>query len=339
MSILKNSRRLFPGVILSAAVAGLALAMEHAEFMVFHVRWVESIVLAIAIGIFIATWRPIEARFRPGIEFSAKGLLEAAIVLIGASISYSAIRDAGVELVVGVASIVFLSIAATYLIGRLLGLSAKLAILIACGNSIWGNSAIVAVAPVIEAPAKDVAAALAFTAGLGILAIFLLPLLYYHLELTLAQYGVVAGITAYAVPQVLAATAPVGAVSVQIGTLVKLIRVLMLGPVVFALNSAMKVRVGGQKGEATRPLVPWFILGFFGMVALRSSGLVSTAQAEILAQIASILTTLAMAALGLSVNVRSFFHAGGRVMLAATCSVVLLALMGFVLVSFLVPLP
>src|SRR3546814_11841050 len=99
-----------------------------------------------------------------------------------------------------------------------------------CSSDLSMTGAIVAVAPVIEAKAEDVTSALAFTAGLGILAVFLLPLLYHHSGLSVSQYGVVAGISGYAVPQVLAATAPIGLLSVQIGTTAKPIRVLMLGP-------------------------------------------------------------------------------------------------------------
>ena len=49
------------------------------------------------------------------------------------------------------------------------------------------------------------------------------------------QYGDLAGLNAYSVPQVLAATLPVGALSSQIDTIVKLLRVLMLGPVVLGI--------------------------------------------------------------------------------------------------------
>src|SRR5690606_37559890 len=101
-------------------------------------------------------------------------------------------------------------------------------VLVACGNSICGNSAIAAVAPVIGATSRDVAASIAFTAVLGIGMVLSLPLLVPLLDLSETQFGVLAGLTVYAVPQVLAATTPVGALSVQLGTLVKLVRVLML---------------------------------------------------------------------------------------------------------------
>ncbi|MFT4181492.1 MAG: YeiH family protein [Rhizobium sp.] len=330
------SRRIsviLPGLVLTCAVALLAYAGEHAEMNILGGRWIESLVLAIAIGILVCTVKPLAPAMRPGIDFSAKILLEIAIVLLGASISLSAIDQAGVWLIGGIALVVVLSIAATYAIGRLLGLPPKLATLIACGNSICGNSAIVAVAPVIEAGSEETAAALAFTAVLGVAAVFLLPLLYFHAGMSVPQYGILAGLTVYAVPQVLAATAPVGLLAVQTGTLVKLIRVLMLGPVIFLLGIVTKTEAGA--GDHRRPLVPWFICGFLGLMALRSFGLIPEALLAPMALVSTILTVIAMAALGLSVNIRSVAHAGGRVITAAMLSLLMLGVISYGLIAFL----
>ena len=96
-----------------------------------------------------------------------------------------------------------------HLAGGLAGLlSSKLAVLVACGNAICGNSAIAAVAPVIGADREDVAASIALTAVLGVAVVVLLPLLIPVLGLSNYQYGVLAGLTVYAVPQVLAAAFP-----------------------------------------------------------------------------------------------------------------------------------
>jgi uncharacterized membrane protein YadS len=124
--------------------------------------------------------------------------------------------------------VVFVAIGLSYGIGRLLGLSKRMAILVACGNSICGNSAIAATAPVIGADGDDVAASIAFTAVLGVVVVLGLPLLIPALGLSVHQFGILSGLTVYAVPQVLARTAPAGAAAIQIGTLVKLVRVLML---------------------------------------------------------------------------------------------------------------
>lgn len=337
MSIAQQAHKILPGLALTCAVAIVAYAGEHVEVGLFGGRWIESLVLAIALGIAVCTFQPLKPSMKPGIDFSAKILLEIAIVLLGASISLSAIRGAGVWLIAGIAIVVVLSIAATYMIGRLLGLPPKLATLIACGNSICGNSAIVAVAPVIEADSQEIAAALAFTAVLGIAAVFLLPFLYFHFGMSVPQYGTLAGLTVYAVPQVLAATAPIGLLAVQTGTLVKLVRVLMLGPVIFLLGIITKVETteANRNGSRHPSLVPWFICGFLGLMAMRSFGLIPDVLVAPMESVSGILTVIAMAALGLSVNVRSVAHAGGRVIAAATLSLLMLGVISYGLIAAL----
>ncbi|KAA0700768.1 YeiH family protein [Neorhizobium sp. P12A] len=337
MPLLKRTSHIVPGLVLCSAVALAAYLGERAEMNLFGGKWIESLVLAIALGIAVCTIRPLPDSFRPGINFSAKILLEIAIVLLGASISLAAIRGAGVALIAGIAVVVVLSIGASYTIGRLLGLPPKLATLIACGNSICGNSAIVAVAPVIEAGSEEIAAALAFTAVLGVAAVFLLPTFYFDAGMSIPQYGVLAGLSVYAVPQVLAATAPVGVLAVQTGTLVKLVRVLMLGPVIFLLGILVKAETGGEDARTGHhhSLVPWFIVGFLATMALRSFGLIPEQVIAPMAAVSTVLTVIAMAALGLSVNIRSVAHAGGRVICAATLSLIVLGTISYGLIAVL----
>ena len=211
------ARRL-PGVLLCAAVAAAAVGVQGLEARALGRPWLEALVLAILFGAALRTaWRP-GARWLPGVEFSARFVLELAVMLMGAAISARAILAAGPALLAGIACLVALAIAVGYGLGRAFGLPHKMAILVACGNSICGNSAIAAVAPVIEADADDVAAAIAFTAVLGVGVVLGLPLLIAPLGLSVATYGVFAGLTVYAVPQVLAATAPVGRSAAQMGT-------------------------------------------------------------------------------------------------------------------------
>src|SRR5262249_21357332 len=146
------------------------------------------------------------------------------------------LRRAGAGLFAGIVMIVVASLAITYTLGRAAGLPARISVLLAAGNSICGNSAIAAVAPVIGADADDVASAISFTAVLGVVVVLLLPLLVPVLHLSDARYGVIAGMTVYAVPQVLAATLPVSAAAGAMATLVKLTRVLLLGPLVVAMS-------------------------------------------------------------------------------------------------------
>jgi uncharacterized integral membrane protein (TIGR00698 family) len=331
--LLARSREVLPGLLLCAAVVLAAEALQALEVALFGRAWLESLVLAILIGTGVRSlWVP-PKRFTAGIAFSAKMLLEIAVMLLGASLSLRAILAAGPMLLLGIVVVVALALAVSYGIGRALGLPSKMAVLVACGNSICGNSAIAAAAPVIGANARDVASSIAFTAVLGVVVVLLLPLLMPLLGLDELQYGVLAGLTVYAVPQVLAATAPVAALSVQMGTLVKLVRVLMLGPVVLGL-SLVAGRAGGKKPPLSR-LVPWFILGFLALAVLRALGGIPEAALGPIASLAGILTVLSMAALGLGVDVRVVARAGARVTATVVLSLLALGTASLVLIHFL----
>ena len=139
--------RVLPGLLLCLGVTGAALVLERAEAAAFGATWLEALVLAILVGTAVRTaWSP-GARWLPGITFGAKTLLEAAVLLLGASISARMIVAAGPGLIAGIAGVVVVAILASYGIGRALGLPHRMALLVACGNSICGNSAIAAVAP------------------------------------------------------------------------------------------------------------------------------------------------------------------------------------------------
>ncbi|MBS8274378.1 YeiH family protein [Thalassospira tepidiphila] len=322
---------ILPGLVVTLLVALAAKLAEHAERMLFGRGWVESLVFAILIGVVVRSLFGLAPRYFAGVRFCAKTVLEIAIVLLGASISAQAIGSAGGGLVAAIIAVVCISLFVSYHIGRALGLSNHLSMLVACGNSICGNSAIAATAPVIEAQSDDVAASISFTAVLGVLFVFVLPMLHVGLGLSATQYGIFSGLTVYAVPQVLAATAPAGTLAVQVGTLVKLIRVLMLGPVIFGLAV-----IGGRARETKLPIaqvVPWFIIGFIAMMAACSFDLIPDVARAPIKTTSSFLTILAMAALGLSVDIRNVLHVGGRVVIAALLSLTFLcALSGVVLV-------
>nr|WP_246352441.1 putative sulfate exporter family transporter [Sphingomonas xinjiangensis] len=339
-----------PGVALCLAVTGAAFVLQRLEEALFGRAWLEALVLALLIGTAVrSVWTP-GPRWFPGISFSAKFLLELAVVLLGASVSASTILAAGLGLLLGIAGVVAVAISASFLIGRLLRLPPRMALLVACGNSICGNSAIAAVAPVIGADGDDVAASIGFTAVLGVAVVLGLPLLGLALHLDGLQYGALAGLTVYSVPQVIAAAAPGGAAAIQMGTLVKLVRVLMLGPVCLALSLiAPRLReeadeqpphvTAGERPARGRPplhhLVPWFIIGFLALVGLRSFGLIPQVALAPANEAATLLTVVSMSALGLGVDIRAVAGAGGRVTATAVLSLVVLGSVSLALIRLL----
>lgn len=338
-----------PGIAMCAAVTVAAYAAQAAESALLGKAWIEALVLAILIGAAVRTaWTP-GTRWHKGIDFSAKFLLEVAVVLLGASISAATLIATGPALLLGIVAVVVIAIVTSFFIGRALGLPHRMALLIACGNSICGNSAIAAVAPVIGADGEDVAASIAFTAVLGVVMVLALPFLGLWLGLTGHSYGAFAGLTVYAVPQVIAAAAPMGALALQSGTLVKLVRVLTLGPVCMVLafvapllprveEPADEVVAGGDQPRtmpSLHKLLPWFILGFLGLMALRSLGLIPHALLAPMGEVATGLTVLSMAALGLGVDVRTVARAGARVTAAVTLSLIALLALAYLVLQAL----
>ena len=348
-------RRIAPDLGLCLLVTAAAFGLEHAEAALFGRAWLKALVLAILLGTAVRTaWTPGKG-IMAGVNFSAKTLLEVAVLevavlLLGVSISARTVLAMGWGMLAGIAGVVVMAIAISYGIGRLLGLPKRMAVLVACGNSICGNSAIAAVAPVIGADGEDVASSIAFTAVLGVVVVLGLPLLGMALGMSGLQFGALTGLTVYAVPQVLAATAPMGAVAVQIGTLVKLVRVLMLGPVVLVL-SLLTLRLREETDEpaphvtagdrpkpgrlALHRLVPWFILGFLVLAGLRSAGAVPDEAVAPALFMANILTVVSMAALGLGVDVRTVAKAGPRVTGAVCLSLLALGAISLGLIRLL----
>jgi uncharacterized integral membrane protein (TIGR00698 family) len=332
---------MLPGLALVAAVSAASIGIAAVETRAFGHPVIEGLVVAILLGMVVRTaWTP-PPPTAPGVSFAAKQVLEVAIVLLGASVDLPLLLRAGPALAIGIVLLVVLGLLASYGIGRGMGLPRELAVLVACGNSICGNSAIAAIAPVIHADKEHVASSIAFTAILGVGVVVGLPLLIHPLALSDYQYGVMAGLTVYAVPQVLAAAFPVSVLSGQVGTLVKLMRVLMLGPVVlfFALRQRTRDAAGSDGG--TRPhfqlsrFVPWFIIGFMLLAALRSAGTISPRVADPMKSLSTWLTILAMAALGLGVNLRALGKVGRPVMVTVAASLLVLLLLSVSLIRLL----
>jgi uncharacterized integral membrane protein (TIGR00698 family) len=323
---------LVPGIIASVLVSLAAIVVARAEDVVFGRAILEPLVLAILFGMLVRAARGDDPILEPGVRFVAKPVLEIAVFLLGATMDVPRLFASGPALALGIAGLVVVALGTGYLIGRLAGLPHKLAVLVACGNAICGNSAIAAVAPVIDAERQDVAASIALTAVLGVLVVLGLPLLILPLHYSNYQYGVLAGLTVYAVPQVLAAAFAVSPLSGQVATAVKLARVLMLGPVVVAFSFLGKRSVRPADGKKAPPPVPLFVIGFVVLAALRSMHVIPDATADAAKLVAGWLTIAAMAALGLSVDIRTVRQVGARVVVAVAGSLTALIVLAIVLI-------
>jgi uncharacterized membrane protein YadS len=162
-----------------------------------------------------------------------------------------------------------------------------------------------------------------------------LPLLIPLLKLSATQYGILAGLTVYAVPK--------GACRYRSGRHGQYPD-RHAGEARARLDArpgrgrALAVRAGaaakiGAKKISPFKLVPWFIIGFLALAALRSLGLIPDAATAPVTRTAALLTVVSMAALGLGVDVRVLANVGGKVTAAVTLSLMLLLAMSIALVQ------
>ena len=354
----------WPGYVLAGVVALLAYIIHYLPFPPFQyvagasgkVRYpVSAAIIAILLGLVLRNTLQLPATIKVGCKRLIKKGIPIAIVLTGAGLNLIEIKSVGVAALLITTICIIVAVAAGYYLGRLFGLESKTALLLGVGTGICGNSAIVAVAPLIDAGDEDLVLSIGTVNLYGLLAMLALPLIGGWLVLGDQRFGVWSGASIHAVPQVVAAGFAYSAEAGTIATGIKLVRVALLAPLVCVL-ALLHARhhvgdaVGGRLTVRYARLVPWFVWGFVAMSLLNTAGLipvlrfepagflglgdgvVSVAVGERLTQAGKVLLTFAMAAIGLEVHIRQLAAVGGRALAAGLAASVVLAAVSLLLI-------
>lgn len=296
-----------------------------------------QLVIAILLGI---VWRAVigvPEQAMAGISFSSKRLLRFGIILLGMRLNLVDIAHAGSKvLAIAVINILF-TIFAVYGIARLFKVEKRLGILTACGTAICGAAAVVAISPQIKANDDETAIGAATVAILGTIFTLIYTLLFPVLGLTNQGYGIFAGATLHEVAHVIAAAAPGGKDAVDLAVIVKLTRVALLVPVAIVIGtwaSREEHKENGNEAKASWKSIPipWFIFGFLAMSGVNTLGVIPVALATQVVVAAYLLIAMAMAGLGLNVDIATFRRLGMKSFLAGLMGSVLLSGLGFALV-------
>jgi uncharacterized integral membrane protein (TIGR00698 family) len=324
-------QKMGPGLALSAAVAAGAWVLVELEKVAIDDAVVDALVVAIIAGVLLRNLVALPSNVDAGAKYASKQILEASVFLLGASVDVGQIVEAGLTLFLLITFSVIGGLTFTWLFGHfVMGLGSRLSVLVGVGNSICGNSAVAAVAPAIRATPDEVAAAIGISAIMGVGQILLLPLMVPGFDLTHYQYGIIAGISVYAVPQVVAASFAVSNLSGQVATLVKLVRVLFLGPMIIVLG--LLHRDSSDEAphqtlwEQVKLYIPWFVAGFLLLAALRSFDIIGADLGDDAKTWSKFLFVIAMVGLGLGVDLKKVGAVGPKV------AVTVLAAMSFMIV-------
>jgi len=297
---------LVPGVAAAGALAALAWPLGRLE------PSAGAPVIALALGIAARTSLGERHALRPGLAFCARYVLQAAIVALGTTLSLGQVGSVGrstLPVLAGTLAAAFLVAAVA---GRLLGVPSRLRTLVGVGTGICGASAIAAVSGVVAATEAEIAYAVSTIFAFNLVAVLLFPPLGHLLGLSQSSFGVWAGTAVNDTSSVVAAAYAYGPTAGSHAVLVKLTRTLAILPVAGAL--ALRHRSGVRWTQ----IVPWFLLWFALAASLDTAGVIPGAWHGALQQLAVGLITVALAAVGLTTDLRALRRAGARPLLLGT---------------------
>ncbi|GLC89637.1 YeiH family protein [Lysinibacillus piscis] len=317
------------GILLTCFIALVAKYMTTFPFFSILGQLVIAIILGMA-------WRAafnIQDSWQAGIAFSSKKLLRLGIILLGMRLNLADIYHAGIRVFLIAAINLLVTLVIVYGLARMFKVDQKLGILTACGTAICGAAAIVAIAPQIKANEEETAVGAAIVAILGTIFTLIYTVFYSGLGLTPTEYGIFAGGTLHEIAHVIAAASVGGNDAMDIAVIVKLTRVALLVPVAIVIGVFyQRMDKSMEKRLFSFSTIPWFILGFLMMSAIHSLGIIPATIAQALVTIAYTFISMAMAGLGLNIEIRTFQKLGLRALIASFIGSICLSVLGYLLV-------
>lgn len=307
----------FQALAATAAVAAPALALG------VHLPLLGAPILALLLGMAVAALRPL-GRLRTGLGFISRYALQAAIVLLGTTISLTqGARVGASSLPVMLGSLAVALLVAGYA-GARLAVSARLRTLIGVGTGICGASAIAAVSRVIGASEREIRYAISTIFAFNLLAVIAFPPVGHLLGMSQHAFGLWSGTAINDASSVVAAGYAYGHAAGGYALIVKLTRTTMIVPVSLYLSAAaargVRAREAQGPAESARPgavpslrrVMPWFLLWFLAASAAMTLGAFGSDMRTGLSRAGLILTTVALAAVGLGSNFGEIRQTGGR---------------------------
>ena len=306
-----------PGLFLVASTGVAATAVGH------FVPTVGAPVVAVSLGIIVSTLHPLRPSARPGLRFASRSVLQASIVLLGATLSLGEVASTGARSLPVLLGSLIVALVAAQLIGRVLSVKKDLRLLVGIGTGICGAAAIAATEAVIGASEADVSYAISTIFTFNIVAVLSFPALGHLMGLSPHAFGLWAGTAINDLSSVVAASTVYGHGAASYAVVVKLTRTLAIIPITIVLG-VMRSRIAPpstvpsssrRRITQVRQVLPMFIIWFLAAVAADTARLIPSSWHSSLTSTAQVLITFALAAIGLSTQARAIRRTGAKPLL------------------------
>ena len=276
----------------------------------------------------------------PGIQFCSKRVLRFGIILYGFRLTFQDVTAVGIPAVIIDAIIVGGTIGLGMLIGRLMKMDRGITLLTSVGSAICGAAAVLGAESAIRTKPYKTAVAVSTVVIFGTLSMFLYPILYRNgiFALSPEQMGIYAGSTIHEVAHVVGAGNAMGDEVASIAIIVKMIRVLMLVPVLLIITWAVAkaAAANGSEGEKGKINIPWFAILFLVVIAFNSFDLLPESVVSFINTFDTFLLTMAMTALGAETSIEKFKKAGAKPFVLALVLQLWLLTGGYLLAQWMV---
>ena len=327
--VIKNQVKIIPGIILSFVLYTLSDGLNNIigiELLNYDKSPVSTAMIAIIIGMILGNIFKIRKGFLLGLDFTQKYILKLGIICLGIQLKpFEFLKFGTIAIPLIIVCIISVLIVIKLLIKKL-KISTRMAYLISIGSTVCGTTAIIATAPILNAKKSEVTYAIANMTVFGILSMLLYPYfsnIYFNGDPLLV--GLFLGTAIHETSQVAAAgliydqqfNSPE---TLNIATITKLIRntfLVIMIPLFALLYNRGQTK---KKNYSLLKIFPYFVIGFVAMIILRNIGdqiFLTNVMQEIwidtitnIKNSAKIFLSMAMAAIGLSANLKDLKSMG-----------------------------
>lgn len=340
----ENTAARYHGILFMALFACASCYMGEWSFL--KAISFSPLIIGIIIGMIYAnTLRGhLPAEWGPGIKFCSKTVLRLGIILYGFRLTFQDVAAVGLQAIIIDSIIVTVTILGGVLVGKWLKMDRDIALLTSIGSGICGAAAVLGAEATMNTKPYKTAVAVATVVIFGTLSMFLYPIGYRMgiIDLTPEQMGIFSGATLHEVAHAVGAGNAMGGEIADIAIIVKMIRVMLLVPVLLILGwwvavQARKNVTANADGTKTKVKiqVPWFALGFLAVIGFNSFNLLPAPVVSWINDFDTFLLTMAMAALGAETSFDKFKQAGVKPFVLAAILYVWLLIGGYCLVKLI----
>jgi len=297
---------LFRGILLCVGLAVLSVGLDHLAPVL------GKVLICLLLGTALRSLWDIHSDFKPGIEFCAKNVLAAAVVLMGLKLKAEILMQIGPLVFLSMGGVVAVSISAAALLYRALNLDRATALLIGIGSGICGSSAIATCSRFITDSDSKVATSLGVINFVGLLSFAAISIVAKSTGISESHSSLLIGGLLQSLGHVAAAGGVLGPVVLSGALTIKMGRVVLLVPTVIALSLLTKKTEGNPIKK-----IPYYLWGFIGAMVLTNLPFVPDPLVAAGARLGDYLLMVAVVGIGFGIDLRTFFRQAPKLILLA----------------------